>query len=82
MGPEGQLTDILGVTDKVRILSYNVGGSFGMKAPIYPEYVPAHATRELGRPVKWTDERSGRSPTTTAVTTRSRSPRSARRVSL
>ena len=43
-----------GVTpDKVRILSYNVGGSFGMKAPIYPEYVClAHATRELGRPVK------------------------------
>ena len=60
-GQKGQLTDILGATpDKVRILSYNVGGSFGMKAPIYPEYVClAHATRELGRPVKWTDERSG-----------------------
>src|SRR5688572_28331947 len=60
-GQKGQLTDILGVTpDKVRILSYNVGGSFGMKAPIYPEYVClAHATRALGRPVKWTDDRSG-----------------------
>jgi hypothetical protein len=31
-----------------------------MKAPIYPEYVClAHAARALGRPVKWTDERSG-----------------------
>ncbi len=60
-GQKGQLVEILGVTpDKVRILSYNVGGSFGMKAPIYPEYVClAHAARALGRPVKWTDERSG-----------------------
>jgi carbon-monoxide dehydrogenase large subunit len=56
-----QLADILGVTpDKVRILTHNVGGSFGMKGPIYPEYVClAHAARALGRPVKWTDERSG-----------------------
>jgi carbon-monoxide dehydrogenase large subunit len=56
-----QLADILGVTpDKVRILTWNVGGSFGMKGPIYPEYVClAHAARALGRPVKWTDERSG-----------------------
>lgn len=60
-GQKGQLVEILGVTpDKVRILTYNVGGSFGMKAPIYPEYVClAHAARALGRPVKWTDERSG-----------------------
>src|SRR5262245_45360553 len=55
------LADILGVpADKVRVLSYNVGGSFGMKGPIYPEYVClAHAARALGRRVKWTDERSG-----------------------
>ena len=60
-GQKGQLVEILGVTpDKVRILTYHVGGSFGMKAPIYPEYVClAHAARALGRPVKWTDERSG-----------------------
>jgi len=45
--------------DKVRILTGNVGGSFGMKAPVYPEYVCIlHAAKELGRPVKWTDERS------------------------
>ncbi|MEA3191715.1 MAG: aerobic carbon-monoxide dehydrogenase large subunit [Betaproteobacteria bacterium] len=56
-----QLADILGVApEKVRILTWNVGGSFGMKGPIYPEYVClAHAARALERPVKWTDERSG-----------------------
>ena len=60
-GMKGQLTEILGLApEKIRIRSYNVGGSFGMKASIYPEYVClAHAARALGRPVKWTDERSG-----------------------
>src|SRR5260370_6749853 len=37
-----------------------VGGSFGMKQPNMSEYFCIlHAARELGRPVKWTDERSG-----------------------
>src|SRR6185295_827345 len=56
-----QLADILGVEQsQVRLVTPNVGGSFGMKASIYPEYVClAHAARALGRPVKWTDERSG-----------------------
>ena len=45
--------------DKVRIVTGNVGGSFGMKAAVYPEYVCIlHAAKTLGRPVKWTDERS------------------------
>jgi carbon-monoxide dehydrogenase large subunit len=45
--------------EKVRILTANVGGSFGMKNMNYPEYTCiAHAARVLGRPVKWTDERS------------------------
>ncbi len=45
---------------KVRVLTYNVGGSFGLKGAPFPEYLPAlHAARMLGRPVKWTDERSG-----------------------
>ena len=45
---------------QVRILTDQVGGSFGMKAAPFPEYVCVlHAARELGRPVKWTDERSG-----------------------
>jgi carbon-monoxide dehydrogenase large subunit len=46
--------------DKVRLLTANVGGSFGMKNIHYPEYVCIlHAARSLNRSVKWTDERSG-----------------------
>ncbi len=58
-GMKGQLVDLLGVPrDKVHILTGNVGGSFGMKAAAYPEYVPLlHAAKELGRPVKWTADR-------------------------
>ncbi|HVV42457.1 MAG TPA: xanthine dehydrogenase family protein molybdopterin-binding subunit [Nitrobacter sp.] len=45
--------------EKVRILTANVGGSFGMKNINYPEYMCIlHAAKLLGRPVKWTDERS------------------------
>lgn len=45
--------------DKVHLLTANVGGSFGMKNINYPEYICIlHAAKELGRPVKWTDERS------------------------
>ncbi|MCF8477028.1 MAG: xanthine dehydrogenase family protein molybdopterin-binding subunit [Pseudolabrys sp.] len=60
-GLKNMLRDILGTTpDKVRVLTGNVGGSFGMKAAVYPEYVCVlHAAKMLGRPVKWTDDRSG-----------------------
>jgi carbon-monoxide dehydrogenase large subunit len=45
--------------DKVRVLTANVGGSFGMKNINYPEYMCIlHAAKTLGRAVKWTDERS------------------------
>lgn len=45
--------------DKVRILTANVGGSFGMKNINYPEYMCIlYAAKALGRPVKWLDERS------------------------
>jgi carbon-monoxide dehydrogenase large subunit len=45
--------------ERLRVLSYNVGGSFGMKAGAYPEYVGIlHAAQALRRPVKWCDERS------------------------
>lgn len=44
---------------QVRVLSGDVGGSFGMKSAAYPEYVVLlHAAKELGRPVKWRDSRS------------------------
>jgi len=59
-GQRNLLSGILGVpVEKLRILTGNVGGSFGMKASAYPEYVCLlYAARMLGRPVKWTDERS------------------------
>jgi carbon-monoxide dehydrogenase large subunit len=45
---------------KIRIISPDVGGGFGNKVPIYPGYVvSAVASLKLGRPVKWTEERSG-----------------------
>jgi carbon-monoxide dehydrogenase large subunit len=60
VGIKGTLAQILNVEPaKVRVLTGNVGGSFGMKGAVYPEYVcVAHAAKALGRPVKWIDERS------------------------
>jgi carbon-monoxide dehydrogenase large subunit len=60
-GMKGHLVDILGVKpDQVRIITGNVGGSFGMKMAVYSEYICIlHAAKALGRPVKWTDDRSG-----------------------
>src|SRR6185437_6510365 len=59
-GQRGLLSGILGVpTDKMHVLTGNVGGSFGMKESAYPEYICLlHAARSLGQPVKWTDDRS------------------------
>ena len=46
--------------EKMHVITGNVGGSFGMKAGAYPEYICVlHAAKLLGRPVKWTDDRSG-----------------------
>ena len=61
MGIRGGLAkDVLQVAaNKVWVLTGNVGGSFGMKSQVYPEYGPLLlASKKLGRPVKWTDERS------------------------
>ncbi len=45
--------------EQLRVITYDVGGSFGMKIPPYPEYVAIlHAAKTLGRPVRWRDERS------------------------
>jgi len=59
-GMKSNIAQILNVEPKlVRVITGNVGGSFGMKAAPYPEYVCIlHAAHVLGRPVKWTDERS------------------------
>ncbi len=54
------LADILGLEpESLRVLTGDVGGGFGMKIFLYPEY-PAvlAAARRLGRPVKWISERT------------------------
>ncbi len=60
-GMRANLAEAMGVPAKdVHVLTGQVGGSFGMKAAVFPEYICIlHAARALGRPVKWTDERSG-----------------------
>ena len=60
-GFRNYIAEVLGVgRDKIRVLTDRVGGSFGMKQATYAEYYCIlHGARELGRPVKWTDERSG-----------------------
>ncbi len=45
--------------DKLRVITPNVGGAFGMKAFVYPEQALAvWASRKLSRPVKWQEDRS------------------------
>jgi aerobic carbon-monoxide dehydrogenase large subunit len=60
-GMRANIAEALGVQPKdVHVITGQVGGSFGMKAAVFPEYIcMLHAARALGRPVKWTDERSG-----------------------
>jgi len=44
---------------KLRIVSPDVGGGFGSKIPHYPEEVAVTwAAKQVGRPVKWTAERT------------------------
>ena len=44
--------------NNVHVLCGDVGGGFGMKIFMYPEYVATlYAARRFGRPVKWTAER-------------------------
>ncbi len=61
-GPHGlraQLADVLHVPQSdLRVITGEVGGSFGMRSGIYPELVLVlWAARRLGRPVKWTSDR-------------------------
>ena len=60
-GLKHQMADLLKIKpNQMRVLTVNVGGSFGMKGSPYPEYAGLfHASKILGRPVKWTDDRSG-----------------------
>ncbi|MGA8953647.1 MAG: molybdopterin cofactor-binding domain-containing protein, partial [Xanthobacteraceae bacterium] len=45
--------------EQVRVLMQDVGGNFGTRGMIYPEFaLVAWAAKKLGRPVKWIIERS------------------------
>ncbi len=45
--------------ERFRVVTNDVGGGFGMKIFLYPEQVLAcYAAQKLGRPVKWTSDRS------------------------
>ncbi len=45
--------------DNFRVVTPDVGGGFGMKASLYTEYVIVMwAAEKIGRPVKWTGDRS------------------------
>ena len=57
---KNDLASILDVPpEKVRVLMQDVGGNFGTRGMIYPEFaLVAWAARRLGRPVKWIIERN------------------------
>jgi carbon-monoxide dehydrogenase large subunit len=59
-GLRAQLATVLRVpVEQVRVLAFDIGGSFGMKASTFPEHLPLlHAAKTLGRPVKWINDRS------------------------
>ncbi|HYW03611.1 MAG TPA: xanthine dehydrogenase family protein molybdopterin-binding subunit [Gammaproteobacteria bacterium] len=45
--------------ERMRVITPDVGGAFGIKAFAYPEYVMVlYAARRLGRPVKWIGQRA------------------------
>ncbi|HEY2508899.1 MAG TPA: aerobic carbon-monoxide dehydrogenase large subunit [Streptosporangiaceae bacterium] len=54
------LAMVTGVPEhKIRVISPDLGGGFGNKVPIYPGYICAiAAAMAVGRPVKWTEDRS------------------------
>ena len=54
------VSDVLGITaDELRVVTPDVGGSFGMKSMLYPEPpLVLFAARDLNRPVKWASERT------------------------
>lgn len=57
---KAQMVGALGVdAEKLRVIAPDVGGGFGAKAGIYPEFTAvARAATLLNRPVTWTETRS------------------------
>ncbi|HEY7015866.1 MAG TPA: xanthine dehydrogenase family protein molybdopterin-binding subunit [Streptosporangiaceae bacterium] len=58
-GTQSGLAKLLGIpTEKVRIITPDVGGAFGAKFGADPEHaMVAWVARELGRPARWTETR-------------------------
>jgi carbon-monoxide dehydrogenase large subunit len=54
------VADVMGVgKDKLRVITPDVGGGFGPKVFVYREYpLVLEAAKRLGRPVKWTADRT------------------------
>ena len=54
------VAEVMGVKpDEMRVLTDDVGGGFGMKAAVYPEYgALLHAARALKKPVHWVSTRA------------------------
>jgi len=52
--------EIFGISEsKLRVVTGDVGGGFGMKIFVFPEYVAVlHAARAIERPVRWISDRS------------------------
>jgi carbon-monoxide dehydrogenase large subunit len=55
-----QVCEAMGLKpEELRVLTDDVGGGFGMKGWLYPEYVPMlHASRLLGKPLHWVSTRA------------------------
>src|SRR5262245_51520042 len=58
--PKMDLAHMLGLEPaRVRVIAKDVGGNFGTRNNSYPEFaIVAWAARRLGRPVKWTGDRT------------------------
>jgi len=56
----GEVATVLKVPEvKIRVVAGDIGGSFGMKSPVYAEVaLVLLAAKLIGRPVKWTSTRS------------------------
>src|SRR5499426_1192971 len=57
---KGELAAMLGVKpEEIRVVSYDIGGNFGTKNSLFPEFpLVLWAAKRIGRPVKWTCERT------------------------
>lgn len=56
---KNELSGMLGIPpDRVRVVAGDIGGNFGTKNSLYPEFfIVLWVARLIGRPVKWTCER-------------------------